>query len=103
MHRTFPAALLCLALLAGCNNQNRTQPAQAAAEPGAGSVQVVNSMCPIGSHEWDGTRTRAEGWTREWNGSRIGFCCLTCVRKFDAMTDEQKAQVLAAATANRPL
>jgi hypothetical protein len=94
--------LVLLALGAGCDNQKRTQPVQpAAAKATDGSVQVVNSMCPIGRHEWDGSRARPAALTREHRGTRIGFCCDDCVHEWDQMTAKERDQVRDLAMANQ--
>jgi hypothetical protein len=63
---------------------------------------VVNTICPIGSDDFD-SKDRPAELTRTVNGENIGFCCEHCTAKFDKMSDAKKAEVLAAAKSNKPL
>jgi hypothetical protein len=95
--RTMLVAVAGLGILlaAGCA-QNR---AHDAGQPD----RVVNTTCPIGKHEWDGTNVRSADVRREYRGTNIGFCCDHCVDAFDDMTDAEKERVRQAALANRPM
>lgn len=56
-------------------------------------VKAVNTVCPI--VDADGAD---ESVTAEWRGKTIAFCCPTCLRQFNRMTDAQKDAVLVKAT-----
>jgi hypothetical protein len=100
-----------LAGLSGCANDKDKSSTPPPAQPGthttvpqgpqasAQPVKVINTMCPIGGDDFGGG-THDAALSRAYKGKEIGFCCANCVRKFDAMTDEQKDQVLKLATAN---
>lgn len=70
---------------------------------GAGSnttVASVNTMCPIGGHDFQaGSRTAKT--SRTWKGKTIGFCCADCVESFDTMAAAEKDAILALAVANK--
>ncbi|MBI1249408.1 hypothetical protein GC197_16405 [bacterium] len=67
--------------------------AQSATEPAADPVvMTVNHHCPI-----MGGEVTADGGKTEWNGKTIGFCCSDCAPKWEALSDEQKTEKLAAA------
>jgi hypothetical protein len=106
MTRTAAAILLALAAAAfsGCQN-SQTHSASSAAAP-AGQVQTVNTMCPIGRHEWadGGSNLRPASLTRTWKGDAIGFCCKDCVDTWDdEMTDAQRDEVRQLARRNQHL
>ena len=67
---------------------------------GAQMVQVTNDTCPIMGSQIDPNKVPAS-LTRQWQGQTIGFCCPGCPEQWDELTDEQKAQKLAAAQADR--
>lgn len=71
-----------LSLFAGCTQT---------AEP-ANAVETVNTVCPI-----MGGKVAPDGGTAEWDGKVVGFCCPGCEPKWEALTDEQKAEKLAEA------
>lgn len=56
------------------------------------AATTANEFCPI----MGGKATEAGG-TVEWNGKTIGFCCDGCDEKWKALSDEEKAEKLAAA------
>jgi|GEM_PF-488718 len=56
-------------------------------------VKAVNTVCPV--VDADGAD---ENVTAEWRGKTIAFCCPTCVRKFDRMSDAEKDAMLKKAT-----
>jgi len=56
-------------------------------------VKAVNTVCPV--VDADGAD---ESVTAEWRGKTIAFCCPTCVRKFDRMSDAEKDAMLVKAT-----
>ncbi len=94
-----PAAItvgLILALspvLSGCASNSKA----AAAD---GPVTTINSICPVQGDEFDHTNVDPSHM-REWKGKRIGFCCSSCYKTFDKMSDAQKDEVLARAEANK--
>ncbi len=55
-------------------------------------VKPVNQHCPI-----MGGDVTEDGGTVQWNGQTIGFCCDGCSEEFTALSDEEKAEKLAAA------
>jgi YHS domain-containing protein len=96
-------------LAAGCTSTKSEKTASAGGQPAMaqtasaeGRVMPVNTMCPLGKHEFSAS-TRTAETSRSYNGSTIGFCCEDCAQKFDTMSAAQKDQVLAAARANKPL
>lgn len=67
---------------------------------GETTVASINTMCPIGGHDFEaGTRTAKT--TRTWKGKTVGFCCADCVESFDTMTAAEKDEILALAVANK--
>jgi len=80
--------LLSAAVLVGCNQSVPND----SAETADASAQTVNEVCPI-----MGGKVTAEGGTVEWNGKTIGFCCDGCEEKWEALTDHEKTEKLAAA------
>jgi len=70
------------------------------AAPASGNrpgVKAVNTACPI--VDADGAD---ESVTAEWRGKTIAFCCPTCLRQFNRMSDAQKDAVLVKATTYTP-
>ncbi|MBX3355831.1 MAG: hypothetical protein KF724_09050 [Phycisphaeraceae bacterium] len=55
--------------------------------------KAVNTVCPI--VDADGAD---ESVTAEWRGKTIAFCCPTCLRQFNRMSDPQKDAMLVKAT-----
>lgn len=86
----FCAPLLVGAILVGCNQSAPTDSAKTADT----STKTANEVCPI-----MGGEVTAEGGTVEWNGKQIGFCCPGCEEKWEALSDEEKSEKLAAAKA----
>ena len=56
-------------------------------------VVMVNQTCPLMGGDVD------PAITTEWNGKTVGFCCAKCIPEWNEMTEEQKAEKLAAAEA----
>ena len=86
-------ALALSAGLAGCNG-NGYNGAEAGLDEPRGSVlpvALMNTKCPISDKDVDPEKTT------EWNGKTVGFCCPMCEGKWDALSDEEKAQKLASA------
>tara|TARA_R110002072_G_scaffold302603_1_gene486653 strand:- start:117822 stop:118190 length:369 start_codon:yes stop_codon:yes gene_type:complete len=77
----------------GCNQSALNDAADASVQP-ATATPVVNQFCPI-----MGGTVSEEGGTVEWNSKAIGFCCGGCDAKWQALSDEGKAEKLAAALA----
>jgi len=99
--RTLVASILGMCILGGVAGCAATQ--NHAADAGHPD-RVVNTMCPIGKHEWEeANNLRPADLRREHKGTRIGFCCEHCVDAFDDMTDAEKEQVRRAALLNRPV
>lgn len=80
------ATIALLGLVVGCS-QGTSSPS-----PEANTVATVNEHCPI-----MGGEVTPEGGTTEWKGQTIGFCCDGCEEKWDALSDEEKGEKLAAA------
>lgn len=88
-----PAAGL-FALAAGCAVETELAPvATTDADPVATPVVLVNETCPLMGGDAD------PEVTTEWNGQTVGFCCAQCIPEWNDLTDEQKAEKLAAAEA----
>jgi len=90
-----PAAGL-LALAAGCAVETEPAPladaeASATAEPAA----LVNDTCPLMGGDAD------PAVTTDWNGKTVGFCCAQCIPEWKELSDEEKAEKLAAARAGQ--
>lgn len=80
------ASLFLVGFVVGC------APSSSDTTPEAASLATVNDHCPI-----MGGEVTAEGGTTEWNDKTIGFCCPGCEPKWEALSDEEKAQKLATA------
>lgn len=88
-------AAVAAAGLAGCQNNQKTEPA--ASSDGDANVRMVssnyvNTKCPMMGSPISGERT-----TVAYNGQRVGFCCPGCAGKWESLTDAQKAEKFAAA------
>ena len=66
--------------------------AETAAGEETATVSTFNEHCPI-----MGGDVTDDGGTTEWDGKSIGFCCPGCIDKFEALSDEEKAEALASA------
>ena len=77
-------------------------PKTAPAQKTEGRMVVVNTICPIGGDDFE-AKDRPSELVRTVNGENIGFCCDHCTAKFDKMSEQKKAEVLAAARANKTL
>ena len=60
-----------------------------AEKPVAATTVAFNAHCPI-----MGSPVKAAGGSAEWNGKTVGFCCPGCVKKWDALSGDEKAQKL---------
>lgn len=76
-----PLLLVGAMLITGCSE---TDPA--AAETVA---VAVNSICPIMGHE-----VTDDGGRVDFNGETVGFCCPGCIDKWNALSDDEKAEQL---------
>lgn len=56
------------------------------------SKEPINSVCPIMDKP-----VREGGGEVVWNKTTIGFCCKGCIKKFEALSDLEKAKELNAA------
>ena len=90
--RTYPTALfiavICVLFVVGCS-QSATGPEQSATES---TVTLANTACPIMGGPVD------ETVTVDWNGQTVGFCCADCIPAWNELSDEEKAEKLAADT-----
>ncbi len=77
----------------GCNPSPSTETADDPS-PTVTTVATANEYCPI-----MGGKVSEDGGTVEWNDETIGFCCDGCDEKWVALSDEDKAEKLAAAKA----
>ncbi|MBX3376849.1 MAG: hypothetical protein KF678_07585 [Phycisphaeraceae bacterium] len=106
MLRAFTSAAIlsaaALGLLAGCASNKGACCDSSAAAKSDGNVAVVNTMCPIGADDFE-TKQRPPELARNYKGTSIGFCCEGCVKSFDKMSEEKKAEVAKAALANKAL
>ncbi len=50
---------------------------------------AFNANCPI-----MGSPVKAGGGSAEWSGKTVGFCCPGCVKKWDALSSDEKSQKL---------
>jgi hypothetical protein len=93
-------ALIAIAgfALAGCS-ANKKSVGSADGKPAR--MVVINTTCPIEPDDTFDSNDRPAELVRTVNGQNIGFCCDHCTAKFDKMSEEKKAQVLAAAKANK--
>ena len=57
------------------------------------SANYVNKRCPVSGEAVSGTTT-----TVSYQGKGVGFCCPSCVSKWNALTDAQKSEKIAAAS-----
>lgn len=94
MRYTF-AILLASSFIMGCSQSgNETSTTTNSGNESSASEQeqpkTVNVHCPI-----MGGDVTADGGTVTWNGKLIGFCCSGCDKKWEKLSDEEKAQKLA--------
>jgi hypothetical protein len=92
-------AMLALAAggvwMAGCKSDQKTSTTTSSAAPAATvqSANYVNKRCPVSGEAVSGTTT-----TVSYQGKGVGFCCPSCVSKWNALTDAQKSEKIAAAS-----
>ena len=58
-------------------------------------VAVVNSLCPIMGTEIDSKNVPAD-LTRDFMEQKVGFCCTSCLAKWDKLSSAEKGEKLAA-------
>ncbi|MCA9263489.1 MAG: hypothetical protein KDA60_06550 [Planctomycetales bacterium] len=84
-------SLLCVSAIIGCAQHASTDSPDGGEDPTT-VVATVNEYCPI-----MGGKVTKEGGTVQWQGQTIGFCCDSCDEEWQALSDEEKAEKLAAA------
>ena len=88
------AATLAAFTLVGCNSSSKTTSGNG--DQNAKTMQTagkpVNAKCPVSGEE-----VPANATTVSYQGKTVGFCCDHCVAKWNAMSDAEKQQKLAAA------
>lgn len=90
-------AALCCAALVGCNQSAPEATVEKSPQKKSTTeVQAspVNAICPI-----MGGEVAEDGGSTTWEGKLIGFCCPSCEPKWQKLSDEEKAEKLAAADA----
>ena len=82
-----------LFIIAGCGETSTDAPAAQTPAAGSGAettvVAAVNEVCPI-----MGAKVKDDGGRSEWNGKTVGFCCPGCIKKWEALSSEEKVQKL---------
>lgn len=79
-------AVALFALAVGCTSPSENGDATTPA-----GATVVNAHCPImGGH------VTQDGGTANWDGKLVGFCCPSCIPKWEELSDAEKADKLAA-------
>ena len=64
------------------------------------TVAVVNNLCPIMKSEIDSEKVPAE-LTRDFMDHKVGFCCTSCLAKWDELNATEKEQKLEAVVAKK--
>ena len=64
------------------------------------SLAVVNNLCPIMGTEIDSENVSAD-LTRLFKEQKVGFCCTSCLAKWDELGSEEKAEKLEAAVSDK--
>ncbi|WP_206028501.1 HMG-box domain-containing protein [Thalassoroseus pseudoceratinae] len=82
------SVLFSAVALVGCSQS----PTDESTDSADASLKTFNAVCPI-----MGSEVSADAPTVEWNGKTIGFCCAGCDEKWEALSDDEKAEKLAAA------
>ena len=65
-------------------------PSDTVAEASDEKPQPVNAKCPIMGGKAKDTVTTT------WNGKTVGFCCPPCIKKWNDLSEAEKAKKLAA-------
>lgn len=63
-------------------------------------VAVVNNLCPIMKTEIDSEKVPAE-LTRDFMDQKVGFCCTSCLAKWDELNATEKAEKLKAVVSDK--
>jgi hypothetical protein len=79
--------LSAMVLLAGCKSEGDKNRTAAGSKPV--TYQTVNSICPIEGGKFDPSAVSVE-LTAEFEGQRIGFCCLGCPAAWAKLSDVEK-------------
>jgi hypothetical protein len=83
---------LCLAVamlaIGGCENKNKTT-TTTASHTASVNMGAMNDRCPL-----SGEPINKNAPTASYNGKTVGFCCAGCASKFNAMTDQKKAELV---------
>lgn len=87
------AALLVISAV-GCNQSTTSSPAVDSTQSVTATTTSDNQFCPI-----MGGKVSEDGGTVAWDGKTIGFCCDGCDEKWQALSDDEKAEKFAAAQA----
>ena len=82
---TAAAAIALSAGLTACS----TTDVYASDEASATQVSMVNTACPFTGGDVDAAQTVA------YKSGTVGFCCGSCIGKWEKLTDEEKTQKLA--------
>ncbi len=82
--------LLCAALLAAGALSCSASSSEGADAPPAGTM--LNTVCPMMGEAVDPL-----GGVANYKGHKVGFCCLKCAPRWEALSEEAKAEKLAAA------
>jgi len=84
--------------LVGCGGAEKPEQGDGGADAAkdAGKVAVVNAKCPMMGNKIN-QAAMAPDMTRDYNGQKVGFCCPSCMPKWDALSEEDKEAKLAAA------
>lgn len=99
--RTFSTTFCLAALLAlvavGCSQPatapapvTETEPVTDVPDTTVTEVALVNTVCPLKGEPVD------ENVTVVWNGQTVGFCCEDCRDAWEKLTDDERAEKLAA-------
>jgi hypothetical protein len=64
-------------------------------------VEIVNAKCPLMGTAMG--KTAPENMTRMYKGQRVGFCCGTCLKKWDAMNDADREATFKTAMGTNPV
>ena len=95
---TLSTLALAAALVSGCASSTTTTAEQEdkakCLAPKPGTITTANSDCVIMADEPVDPAVPAA----EWKGRKVGFCCASCVPKWEKMTPAQKDAALAAVT-----
>ena len=84
------ALMTACSLLGGVKITAASTSSDTVAEAADEKPQPVNTKCPImGGNAKDTVTTT-------WNGKTVGFCCPPCIKKWNDLSEAEKAKKLAA-------